>query len=108
MGKGRAVQAIGDGQSDIRIGNAVKTIVYRLNQLEGHGSWRPRSLVDMRGAVFPDEYHRVLMLDADSITHVSDRYASELGDIVFLGEGEELEAYVAGPFGWEMVKFGRD
>jgi hypothetical protein len=85
----------------------MKAIVYRLKQLEGHGSWRPRSLVDMRGAIFPDEYDEMLALDAESIDHVFDQYPSMLGDVVFLGEGDELEAYVAAPFGWEMVKFGR-
>jgi hypothetical protein len=48
------------------------------------------------------------VLDADGIDRVIDQYASELGDVVFLGEGEELEVYVAAPFGWEMVKFGRE
>ena len=86
----------------------MKAVIYRLNQLEGHGSWRPRSLVDMGGAIFPDEYHELLVLDAESITHAFDQYPSKLGDVVFLGEGEELEAYVAAPFGWELVKFGRE
>jgi len=84
----------------------MKAVVYRPNQLRGHGSWRPRSLVDMRGAVFPDEYHEFLVLDSESITRLDDQYPSKLGDVVFLGEGEDLEAYVAAPFGWEIVKFG--
>jgi hypothetical protein len=86
----------------------MKAVVYRLIQLDRHGSWRPRSLVDMRGAFFPDDYHQFLELEADSIAHAFDQYASNLGDVVFLGEGEELQAYVAAPYGWEMVKFGRE
>ena len=86
----------------------MRAVVYRLNQLEGHGSWRPRSLVDLRGAIFPDEYHQLLTMEADDAAHAFDQYASELGDVVFWGEGEELEAYVAAPFGWEIVKFGRE
>lgn len=86
----------------------MKAVVYRPNQLDRRGSWRPRSLVDMRGAIFPDEYHEILVFDTESITHAFDQYPSELGDVIFLGEGEELEAYVAAPFGWEVVKFGRE
>src|SRR5262249_15361508 len=88
--------------------NKMKTTVYRLNQLEGHGSWRPRSLVDMRGAAFPDEFHQLLVFDANGITQAFDQYESQLGDVIFLGEGDELAAYVAAPFGWELVKFGRE
>ena len=87
----------------------MKAVIYRLNQLKGHKSWRPRSLVDMRGAIFPEEYHEFLvLLDAQSIAHAFDQYLSMLGDVVLLGEGDELLAYVAGTFGWELVKFGRE
>ncbi len=86
----------------------MKAVVYRPNQLERHGSWRPRSLVDMRGPVFPTEYHKALVLDAESISDAFDQYPSRLGDVVFLGEGDALEAYVAAPFGWELVKFGAE
>ena len=86
----------------------MKAAVYRLNRLEGHGSWRPRSLVDMRGDVYPDEYHELLALDTQGLTHLDDEYPCKLGDIVFLGEGADMVAYVAAPFGWEMVKFGAE
>lgn len=85
----------------------MKAVVYRLNQPEGHRSWRPRSLVDMRGAFFPEQYHELLVLDAESIGHAHDQYESKLGDVIFLGEGDDIEAHVAGPLGWELVKFGR-
>jgi hypothetical protein len=84
----------------------VKAKVYRPNQL--HGSWRPCSLVDRRGPRFPDEYGEILVLEAVDIDDVFDQYASELGDVVFLGEGEDLIAYVAAPFGWELAKFGHE
>ncbi len=62
----------------------------------------------MRGAIFPDEYHGLLVLEGVSIAHIFEQYTSNLGDVIFLGEGEKLEAYVAAPFGWEVVKFGRE
>jgi hypothetical protein len=32
-----------------------------------------------------------------------------LGDVIFLGDNEEERlAYVAAPYGWEMVKFGQE
>jgi hypothetical protein len=63
----------------------------------------------MRGPIFPDEYYEFLvLLDAQSIADAFEQYLSKLGDIVFMGEGEEMLAYVAAPFGWEMVKFGRE
>ena len=87
----------------------MKAVIYRPIQLEGHKSWRPRSLVDMRGPFFPEEYYEFLvLLDVQNIAHASDLYLSMLGDVVFLGEGDELPAYIAAPFGWEMVKFGRE
>ncbi len=86
----------------------MKAVIYRLTQLEGHKSWRPRSLVDMRGAVFPNEYHELLVLNAENIEHVFNQYQSKLGDVIFLGERDELLAYVAAPYGWELVKFGRE
>lgn len=85
-----------------------KAVVYRLNQLEGHGSWRPRSLNDLRGARFPDDYHKILILAAESIEHAFDQFESQLGDVISLGEGDERAMYVAAPFGWELVKFGRE
>jgi hypothetical protein len=87
----------------------MRAVVYRLCQFEGHGSWRPRSLTDMRGARFPDAYHEWLVLDAESIDQVFEKYDSRLGDVIFLGDNEEeWLAYVAAPFGWEMVKFGKE
>jgi hypothetical protein len=86
----------------------MKAVIYRLNNAAGHGSWRPRSLVDARGAFFPDEYHELLALDSESVASVFDQYPSQLGDVVFFGEGDVLEAFVAAPFGWEIVKFGRE
>jgi hypothetical protein len=86
----------------------MKAIIYRLKKLEGHASWRPRSLTDMRGPAFPDEYQVVLALDADSIDHTLDQYSSQLGDVIFLGEGDDPTVYVAAPFGRELVKFGRE
>jgi hypothetical protein len=62
----------------------------------------------MRGAVLPDDYSIILVLNAVSIDHALEQYESKLGDVVFLGEGEELMAYVAAPFGYEMVKVGRE
>jgi hypothetical protein len=86
----------------------MKAVVYRLKTLEGHASWRLRSLTDMRGPAFPDDYQDLLTLDAGSVDHALDQYPSRLGDIIFLGEDDDLMAYVAAPFGWEMVKFGRE
>ncbi len=86
----------------------MKTVVYRLNQLQGHGSWRPRSLVDMRGAFFPKDYHELLVLDAEDVAQACDRYPCKLGDILFMGEAEGLTAYVVAPRGWELVKFGQE
>jgi hypothetical protein len=48
------------------------------------------------------------VLDADSIDGVFEQYTSDTGDVIFLGEGDDLVAYVAAPFGWELVKFGRE
>jgi hypothetical protein len=62
----------------------------------------------MRGPVFPDEYHEFLTLDAESIDHALDQYSRRLGDVLFLGEGDELLAYVVGVFNCEMVKFGHE
>jgi hypothetical protein len=78
--------------------------------------------VDRRGPRFPDEYRDILVLEAEnidlpeqygriqteSIAGLFDHYSPQTGDIVFFGEGEELAAYVAGPFGWEIVKFGEE
>jgi len=57
----------------------MKAVVYRPNQLDRRGSRRPRSLVDMRGAIFPDEYHEILVFDTESITQAFDQYPSEWG-----------------------------
>jgi len=62
----------------------------------------------MRGPAFPDEYEVVLTLDADSLDHALDQYPSQLADVVFLGEGDDLMAYAIGPFNCEVVKFGRE
>jgi hypothetical protein len=70
----------------------MKAVVYRWNRSEGHKSWRPRSLTDIRGADFPDDYHEVHILEADSVDQALDLYSSRLGDIIFLGEGETLLA----------------
>lgn len=86
----------------------MKAIIYRPNKTEGHASWRPKSLTDMRGPVFPDEYHELLTVDAESVDHAIGKYSSRTGDVLFLGEGDELIAYVIGPLNWEMVKFGRE
>jgi hypothetical protein len=84
----------------------MRAVVHRPHQL--HGSWRPRFLRDDRGPRFPEEYLEFLVLDADSIDGVFQQYSAELGDVIFLGEGDDLIAYVAAPFGWELVKFGHD
>jgi hypothetical protein len=62
----------------------------------------------MRGPVFPDEYQQVFMLEAKDIDHAIDQYSSSLGDVLFLGEGDELLAYVVGPFNGELVRFGQE
>jgi len=56
--------------------------------------------------VFPDEYEVVAVLAADGLEHACEQYASELGDVILLGEGEDTVGYAAGPFNWELVKFG--
>jgi hypothetical protein len=56
----------------------MKAQVYRPNQLGAHGSWQPRSLVDMRGPVFPDQYHALVVVDATEIAHVFDQYPSSV------------------------------
>lgn len=86
----------------------MKVTIYRPNCLAGHGSWRPRRLVDERGPTFPDEYRELLVLEAESIDHAVGQYSSELGDVLLMGEGDELLAYVVGPFGYELVKFGSE
>ena len=75
----------------------MKATVYRPHQLEGHGSWRPLCLTDDRGPVFPDEYEVLAVLDADGLEHARGQYASELGDVILLGEGEDTVGYAAGP-----------
>jgi len=86
----------------------MKAVVYRFDTSEAHGSWRPRSLTDLRGARFPDEYHEHLVLDAESIADVFDQYESKLGDVIVMCDGDQREVVVAAPFGWETVKFGRE
>jgi hypothetical protein len=79
-------------------------------------------LVDYRGPIFPDEYRELLVTEVEDMDQVSqieriqaedisglfDKHMVQTGDIVFLGDGEELNAYVAGPMGWEIVKFGAE
>ncbi|HEV3084210.1 MAG TPA: hypothetical protein VGY66_30890 [Gemmataceae bacterium] len=98
----------------------MKAVVYRPNQL--HGSWRPCSLVDKRGPRFPAEYQEILAVEVESVDLASrfesilaenigglfDSYTPETGDVIFLGEGDDLEAYVVAPLGWELVKFGAE
>lgn len=84
----------------------MQCVIYRLNELEGHRSWRPRSLTDMRGPRFPEEYHEQLVIDAESLDGVLGQYESMLGDVVFLGDDDETTVFAAGPLGWEAVKFG--
>ena len=84
----------------------MKAVVYRPVDLQG--SWRPRSLVDMRGPRFPEEYREILVLEADNAEHACDQFATQTGDVIFLGEADELEAWVTAPLGWEMVKFGSE
>ena len=86
----------------------MRAVVFRRRRLDGDRSWRPRSLTDMRGARFPDEYNKLLVLDAEDITEVFDGYPSKLGDVIIMGEDDELQAFVAAPFGWESVKFGSE
>lgn len=98
----------------------MRAVIYRPKNL--HGSWRPKSLVDLRGPRFPQEYQDIFDLEVESvdlprrfdrllaedIAGLFDRYSPETGDIVFLSEGEDLAAYACAPFGWERVKFGRE
>jgi hypothetical protein len=77
-------------------------------------------LVDGRGPRFPEEYREILALEieyvdianqlerinTESISGLFDRHRPETGDVVFLGEGDNLMAYVCASFGWEVVKFG--
>src|SRR5262245_50112173 len=87
----------------------MKAVIYRPNRRESHGSWRPCSLTDLRGPIFPEEYDQLQVLDAENIEHAFDQYDSKLGDVVFFGEGDDkMLAYVAGPFGYEMVKFVKE
>ena len=53
------------------------------------------------------EGRRCILLSGD-VADASKQYESQLGDVVILGEGDDIEAHVAGPFGWEMVKFGAE
>ena len=45
-------------------------------------------------------------MDVDNIENALDKFEGKLGDIVFLGDGDDLIAYVLAPFGYELVKFG--
>jgi hypothetical protein len=82
----------------------VRAVIHRPDKAGGHGSWRPCSLTDGRGPKFPEEYREVLTLEAKGVAHALEQYRSELGDVIVLGEGDESEAFVAAPFGWEPVK----
>lgn len=84
----------------------MRAVVYRPIHL--HGSWRPRSLVDLRGPRFPEEYQKFQILAADSIDTACDQYPATTGDVIFLGTGKNRIAYVVAPFGWELVKFGQE
>src|SRR5262245_55160848 len=97
----------------------MKAVIFRPNHL--HGSWRPCSLVDNRGPKFPEEYREVLALEvendlfaqfervqAEHIDGLFEEYVPLTGDILFLGDGDELMVYAAGPYGWEIVKFGSE
>ncbi len=84
----------------------MKAVVYR--PIHRNGSWRPRSLVDMRGPRFPEEYEEILVLEAGSVEKACDQYPTRTGDVVFMGEGDDLDAYVISPYGWEIVRFGRE
>ena len=82
----------------------MKAVIYRPIHLAG--SWRPRSLVDMRGPRFPEEYQEIVTMDIQRVEDADDRYSMTTGDVVFMGEGDDLIAYVCAPYGWELVKFG--
>jgi hypothetical protein len=98
----------------------MKAVVYRPVHLRG--SWRPRSLVDNRGPTFPEEYRELLVLEIEDIEPLArferiqteiipglfDKHVTQTGDLVFLGDSEELNAFVTGPMGWEIVKFGAE
>ena len=84
----------------------MKAVVYRAVRL--HGSWRPRSLTDGRGPIFPDEYREIAVLEAEGIEQACDQYQTVTGDVILLGEGDNVTAYVTAPHGWEMVKFGKE
>jgi hypothetical protein len=83
----------------------MKAVVFR--PIVKRGSWRPRSIGDMRGPWFPEEYRELMTLSADSVEHACEQFATILGDVIFLGSGINLVVYATAPFGWEMVKFGR-
>jgi hypothetical protein len=78
----------------------VKAKVYRAEKQ--HGSWRPRSLIDRRGPLFPDDYRYALTIEAEPKS-LDGSYESLLGDVVVF---TEEDIYVAAPFGWERVKLG--
>ena len=86
----------------------MNAIVYRMKSRKDQKSWRPRSLVDMRGPRFPEEYQEIASRDVESIKSFLDDPSMQLGDLIFFGEGEDMEAYVIAPFGSELVKFGRE
>ena len=46
-----------------------------------------------------------MTLEATNITDTDDLYDVKLGDVIVIGEGDDMIAHVAAPFGWEMVKF---
>ena len=95
-------------------------VVYRPSRLGG--SWRPCSLVDKRGPRFPEEYQEIRnviveyvslvdqfeKINTETLSGLFEEYAPTTGDVVFLGKGEDLMAYVCGPMGWEIVKFGAE
>jgi len=82
----------------------MKVTVYR--PIAAQGSWRPRSLVDLRGPRFPSEYRVLLTLEADNPEHVSTQYMAQTGDVFLSGDEDSLNAFVIAPFGIERVRFG--
>ena len=84
----------------------MKAAIYR--PMRAHGSWRPRCPVDMRGPRFPEEYRVILALEAKNIEDVEAQQPLTTGDIVLIGDGGGLIAYVAGPCGCELVEFGSE
>ncbi len=87
----------------------MKAVVYR--PVELHGSWRPRSLGDMRGPRFPEAYSELVTLDIgeDVLEEASEQYDSALGDVILLFDEDGIaNAFAAGPYNWERIAFGSE